>query len=163
LFAAERRRIAMVRFHLMTEDAFEVYKERLIEDYAKTLSKNLRRSLEFTLAASAEQINGLLKEGIYTKDHYVYDVVDALEETVGVLWVNVKPEEQLAFIYDIEMRPEHQGKGYGKATLAELERIMKEKGVSKIGLNVFADNPVAIKLYKGSGYGVTNMNMVKEI
>lgn len=154
----------MVRFHLMTEEAFEMYKERLIEDYAKTLAKNLKRSLEFTLAASSEQINGLLKDGRHTKDHYVYDVVDAAtEEIVGVLWVNVKPEEQRAFIYDIEMRPEHQGKGYGKATLAELERIMKEKGVNKIGLNVFADNPAAIHLYKGSGYAVTNMNMVKEI
>ncbi len=154
----------MVKFRLMSEEAFGTYKERLIEDYAKTLASNLKRSLEHTRIASAEQINGLLKDGRHTKDHYVYEVVDAAsEDVVGVLWVNIKQEEQRAFIFDIEMKKEQQGKGYGKAALTELERLMKEMSVTKIGLNVFADNPVAISLYQKAGYVVTNMNMVKEI
>ncbi len=36
-------------------------------------------------------------------------------------------------------------------------------GVSRIGLNVFADNHVAIGLYQKHGYTTTNFNMQKRI
>lgn len=154
----------MVRFRKMTKDEFGVYKSKLIQSYAETVANNTKRSLEATLIISQQQINGLLKDGVDTKDHYIYNVVAISSgETVGILWVNVRPEDNRAFIFDIEMDLQQQGKGFGKATLTELEVLMKEMKVKQIGLNVFADNTTAFKLYEKSGYKVTNMNMQKEL
>lgn len=154
----------MIELIKMTKEEFEVYKTKLIKSYAETLAKNLKRDIETMLVQSEQQVNGLLKDGIETKEQYLYNVIDAIsKENVGILWVNVKNEDHRAFIFDIEMKKEYQGRGYGKATLCELDRLMKTMGVKQIGLNVFADNPNALRLYEKSGYVVTNMNMVKEI
>ena len=154
----------MIKFRKMIKEEFEIYKSKLIQSYAETMANNTKRSLEATLAISEQQINGLLKDGVDTKNHYVYNVVAIVSgETVGILWVNVRPEDNRAFIFDIEIDKQYQGKGYGKATLAELEVLMKEMKVNQIGLNVFADNTTAFKLYEKSGYIVTNMNMQKEL
>lgn len=154
----------MIKFSKMTKEEFETYKAKLIKSYAETLANNMRRSLEAAMVMSKQQIEGLLKDGVDTKDHYVFNVLDKVSgEKVGILWVNVKSEEKRAFIFDIEIMSEHQGKGYGKATLKELEVFVKEMGIKQIGLNVFADNTTAKTLYEKSGYAVTNMNMVKDL
>lgn len=154
----------MIKFSKMTKEEFEIYRAKLIKSYAATLANNMRRSLEAAMVMSEQQIEGLLKDGVDTKDHYVFNVVDNVSsEKVGILWVNIKPEEKRSFIFDIEIMSQHQGKGYGKATLNELEVFMKEMGIKQIGLNVFADNTIAKALYEKSGYAVTNMNMVKDI
>ncbi|MGB7605052.1 MAG: GNAT family N-acetyltransferase [Lutisporaceae bacterium] len=154
----------MIKFSKMTKEEFGIYRAKLIKSYAATLANNMRRSLEAAMVMSEQQIEGLLKDGVDTKDHYVFNVVDNVSsEKVGILWVNIKPEEKRSFIFDIEIMSEHQGKGYGKATLKELEVFMKEMGIKQIGLNVFADNTMAKALYEKLGYAVTNMNMVKDL
>lgn len=154
----------MVKFNKMTTEEFEVYKAKLIKSYAETIAKNMRRSMELALASSDQQINSLLKDGTETKNHYIFNVVDnETNENVGILWVMANVEENRAFIFDIEMYEEHQGKGYGKATLKELDDFVLGMGIRQIGLNVFADNTTAKALYDKSGYVVTNMNMVKEL
>jgi len=154
----------MIKFSKMTKEEFEIYEAKLIKSYAETLVNNMRRSLEAAMVMSEQQIKGLLKDGADTKNHYVFNVVDNLsDEKIGVLWINIKPEEQRSFIFDIEIMSEHQGKGYGKATLKNLEVFMKEMEIKQIGLNVFADNIIAKGLYEKLGYTVTNMNMVKDI
>ncbi len=154
----------MIKFSKMTKEEFEIYEAKLIKSYAETIANNMRRSLEAAMVMSEQQIKDLLKDGADTKNHYVFNVVDNLsDEKIGFLWVNIKPEEQRSFIFDIEIMLEHQGKGYGKATLKNLEVFMKEMEIKQIGLNVFADNTMAKALYEKSGYAVTNMNMVKDI
>ncbi len=44
-----------------------------------------------------------------------------------------------------------------------MEDELRRMGVSRIGLNVFANNHVAIGLYQKHGYITTNMNMQKHI
>lgn len=154
----------MVRFNKMTKEEFEIFKAKLIKSYAETISKNMRRSPELALAASEQQINSLLKDGIETKNHYLFNVADQnTKENVGILWVMANVDEDKAFIFDIEMNKEYQGKGYGKETLKELDDFVRGMGIRHIGLNVFADNTTAKALYDKSGYVVTNMNMVKEL
>jgi len=68
-----------------------------------------------------------------------------------------------AWLYDIEIAPEQRGKGYGRGLLAALERQLASLRVESLGLNVFADNPVARRLYESSGYDVTTQNMTKTL
>ena len=68
-----------------------------------------------------------------------------------------------AWIYDIEVNPEHQGKGYGRALLHAAEQQAAQHGSKAIGLNVFGTNTVARRLYESSGDQITSMNMRKEL
>lgn len=154
----------MVKFNKMAPKEFETYKANLIKSYAETIARNMRRSMEASLKSSEQQINSLLKDGLDTMNHFLFNVVDqSTNENVGILWVMANVEENKAFIFDIIIDERYQGKGYGKATLKELDNFAMGMGIRHIGLNVFADNPTAKALYEKSGYVVTNMNMVKEL
>jgi ribosomal protein S18 acetylase RimI-like enzyme len=85
-------------------------------------------------------------------------------ESVGLVWVALdRPRAGEAWIYDIQVNPEHRGKGYGHALLEAAEQEAARHGSQAIGLNVFGTNAVARRLYESSGYQVTAMNMRKEL
>ena len=85
-------------------------------------------------------------------------------DTVGLVWVALdRPRPGEAWIYDIEVNPEHRGKGYGRALLVAAEQEAAKHGSKAIGLNVFGANAVARTLYESSGYQITSMNMRKEL
>jgi hypothetical protein len=44
---------------------------------------------------------------------------------------------RVAWIFDIDVAPEHRGRGYGRALLQAAEREVEQRGVKSIGLNVF--------------------------
>ncbi|WP_081829215.1 N-acetyltransferase [Geomicrobium sp. JCM 19037] len=67
------------------------------------------------------------------------------------------------FIYDISLSPEHQGKGWGKQTMQEVERLATKMGISRLGLQVFGHNDVARRLYEKLDYEETNIIMKKDI
>src|SRR5207248_9610914 len=50
------------------------------------------------------------------------------------------------WIYYLGVAPEHQGKGFGRAIMAEAERILREAGCPKINLHVRSTNHAAIGL-----------------
>jgi len=52
----------------------------------------------------------------------------------------------------LDLRPGYRGKGMGKALLKYLHQFLKEKGFSRIVLEVAVDNAPAIKLYQKMGY-----------
>lgn len=55
-------------------------------------------------------------------------------------------------IHDLAVRPEHRGKGVGRALLSEVERAARALGCSKITLEVHRDNAGAIAAYHASGF-----------
>ncbi len=50
-----------------------------------------------------------------------------------------------------------QGRGYGRAMMAELERLARERGASEIRLRVHPENERARRLYEGCGYHEAGM------
>jgi len=68
-----------------------------------------------------------------------------------------------AWIYDISIDEEHRGKGYGRALLNGLEQVAREHGLESIGLNVFAGNDYARRLYERAGYEPTSIHMSKRL
>ena len=73
------------------------------------------------------------------------------------------PDSQTCFIWDIEVRVEARGQGYGRAALLALEQLALDLGYDAIGLHVFGANTVARELYLTSGYIETDVSMVKAI
>jgi ribosomal protein S18 acetylase RimI-like enzyme len=55
-------------------------------------------------------------------------------------------------IHDLAVSPEHRGLGISQLLLTKIEAIAKQKGASKITLEVLSGNDVAINAYKKFGF-----------
>jgi GNAT superfamily N-acetyltransferase len=153
----------VVTLRPMTEAEYAPYIEYLREDYAQERATSGETPIEEERANSNKQIDELVPQGLATPNHYFWTVTDKQGTGIGSLWVHVDPAKSRAFIYDIALRPEHRGKGYGRQTLEVLESTMRPMGVRRIGLNVFGKNTVARHLYDTAGYYVIATAMQKDI
>ena len=55
------------------------------------------------------------------------------------------------YLEDLYVRPEHRGKGFGRALLAHLARLAKRRGCGRLEWCVLDWNEPAIKFYKSLG------------
>ncbi|MFJ1934416.1 GNAT family N-acetyltransferase [Kitasatospora sp. NPDC088160] len=86
---------------------------------------------------------------------------DGEAEPLGSLWVDFHRRDlpnggPLAWVMTVEVSPAHRGRGHGRTLMLLAERECLAAGVRDLGLNVFAGNEVAIRLYASLGYRVTN-------
>jgi ribosomal protein S18 acetylase RimI-like enzyme len=54
----------------------------------------------------------------------------------------------------LAVAPDDRRAGHGRALMAEIERLLLERGCPKINLQVRADNPEALGFYRALGYEV---------
>jgi len=64
-------------------------------------------------------------------------------------------------LYNIIIKPEYRGKGYGKMTMLALEELGKTMGFNEIDLHVYSWNETAVNLYKGLGFETKSYMMRK--
>lgn len=86
-------------------------------------------------------------------------------EPVGRAWAGLdhpRGTPDTAFLYDIEVLEDLRGQGLGADLLEAVEAAVRAEGVPSLELNVFGNNPAAIKLYTSAGYAVTSMVMRKD-
>ena len=143
----------MIALRPMTQEEYEPYMRFLREDYARERAKSSDTPIEEERIESDRQIANLLPDGLQSAGHHLWSVVEAVDgEVVGTLWVFVDDGKQRAFIYDIAIQKAQRGKGYGRRALELLEDKLRPLGVTRIALNVFAQNSVARHLYEKQGY-----------
>ena len=148
----------------ITVAEFENYRARLVPGYAAEHVRAGDWTADEAEALAAGQVNDLLPEGPDSPGMLLLVVSTSGGEPVGMVWVALdQPRPGEAWIYDIEVNPEHQGKGYGGALLHAAEQQAAQHGSKAIGLNVFGTNTIARRLYDSSGYQITSMNMRKEL
>ncbi len=94
----------------------------------------------------------------------VFEVMDG-DAVVGALWLGpVSPERPAEWwVFDVEIAAAHRGQGYGRAAMTLGEGEARQRGATKLGLNVFAHNAVAHGLYSSLGYEPTAINMSKPL
>jgi len=56
------------------------------------------------------------------------------------------------WLYYLAVLPEHQRAGYGRAIVAEAERLLRIEGCPKINLQVRTSNPDVIDFYRQIGF-----------
>ena len=73
---------------------------------------------------------------------------------IGWVWLSLPgtARPSMAWISNIEVEPEFRSRGYARSILEAIEEEARKLGVTRIGLNVFADNHPAIHLYERLGY-----------
>ena len=154
----------MIQLRDMTEAEFATFQDWLIEDYAHDIMRNYQIALDEARGSSQQQITKLLPQGRATANQWLFTVVpDTSESSVGYLWCQVEPEQQRAFICEIQIFETYRGHGYGSAALLQLETLLRAQSIRRIGLHVFGDNTRAQTLYQKIGYRVTGLEMQKEL
>ncbi|WP_327357426.1 GNAT family N-acetyltransferase [Streptomyces sp. NBC_01304] len=88
--------------------------------------------------------NGLRTPGV------VFRVLEHAGAAVGTLWVSMRDDG--AYVYDVLVGEEHRGRGHGRTLMLLAETEARTGGADRIGLNVFAGNTPALRLYESLGY-----------
>ena len=63
--------------------------------------------------------------------------------------------ENFCIIHRLCVNPKFQNQGIAKNTLIYIEESLKKSGVESIRLDVFSENPFALRLYENAGYQQT--------
>lgn len=87
--------------------------------------------------------------------------------TVACLWMGVAIDQttggRYPHIFLLYVRPEHRRRGIGATLMQQVESWAQARGDSQIGLQVFAHNQPALKLYEKLGYQTQSLWMIKPI
>ena len=148
----------------MTATEFEALRSRTIREYAAAHVAAGNWTAEAAENRAADQTDQLLPQGVDTPGVLMLVAETSEGEAVGHLWLALERQPGDgggAWIYDIEILPEHRGRGYGRALLGAAEEAAARRGVDSIGLNVFGTNLVARELYQSAGYTVATMQLRK--
>lgn len=149
----------------MSDTEFAAWTRETIPIYAKEKVASGAWLEAEALEKSRAELAGLLPDGMSTKDNFLYAVIAEDGTRVGMLWFAAKDRagSRIAYIYNIEIHPEHQRQGHAQRALEALEQEVQRLSLSGIALHVFGHNTAAQALYAKLGYVPTNINMFKAI
>jgi len=154
----------MITLQAMTEEEFKSFRVWLVEDYANDLVSNHHLSIDEARIDAAEAIDRMLTKGLETPNHSLSNILfhnDSGRLRAGYLWTEINEDKKQCFIAEIYLHPEFRGRGLGRYVLEDLETHLRQRGITRIGLHVFANNQAASQLYTKMGYQVTGLHMLK--
>jgi ribosomal protein S18 acetylase RimI-like enzyme len=146
----------------MAPEDYEPFIQQAVREYAE---ENVRagRSVESEgLAQARKEFSFVLPAGRETPGHYFYTILSSPPETkVGVLWLGIEPRG--GFVYDLLVYEPFRRRGYAEAAMRLVEKVAREKGARRIGLQVFGENRGARALYAKLGYTESAVMMTKPL
>jgi ribosomal protein S18 acetylase RimI-like enzyme len=159
------RPLRAVRLRAMTRDEFAEYLDWVVDDYAGELERNGKATGDAAVAASRASFDGLLPDGVETEGQTLLIAEDEDEvRRVGLLWFGPSTDDaSMAWIYDITVDEDRRGEGWGRAIMRAFEGEARSRGYTRAGLNVYADNQVARRLYESLGYAETARQLHKSL
>ncbi|MFJ4471259.1 GNAT family N-acetyltransferase [Streptomyces sp. NPDC089424] len=143
----------------MTETDFARWLEHEAQRYARTWQERGVTEAEARAKARSDH-ERLLPDGAATPD-MLFSVLEQDGTRVGVLWLAL--QEDKACVYDVETDAAHRGRGHGRALMLLAERQTIAAGRHVLGLNVFAGNTPAERLYDSLGYTTTRHTLYKNL
>jgi len=149
----------------ITNEEYELWLAKVIPSYAADKVTTGKWTEETALELSRKEYATLLPQGKDTPDNHMFAVLEDAGTQVGTLWFAVKDrgKDRVAYVFDIEIMPEHRRQGYGRRAFEALEVEVKKLGLSGIALHVFGHNLAGQALYAKLGYVPTNISMYKPL
>ncbi|WCN06398.1 GNAT family N-acetyltransferase [Streptomyces sp. M92] len=143
----------------MTADEFATWHAHQSQQYARTwIERGVPEDEAYAKARRDHEL--LLPQGQDT-ENMLFSVVEHEGTRVGVLWLALR--EDHAFVFDVETDAAHRGRGHGRTLMALAEAQAVDAGRRLIGLNVFAGNTAAERLYESLGYETTRFYCSKPL
>ena len=155
-----------IRTRPMTSIEFDSLRERMVREYAAEHVAAGDWAPETAEARAAEETDRLLPHGVSTPGVRILMAETLDGDPIGHLWLALERQPGVgggAWIYDIEILPDFRGRGFGRALLAAAEAEAASHGVDSIGLNVFGSNVIARSLYESAEYGISSMQLRKQL
>ncbi|WP_432119890.1 GNAT family N-acetyltransferase [Streptomyces sp. bgisy032] len=143
----------------MTEAEYGPWLARGREEYARSWTERGVPEAE-ALAKSERDHAALLPEDLGTPGMFI-SVVEHRGTPVGTLWLAVR--ENGGFVYKVETDAGHRGRGHGRTLMLLAEGQTIAEGGRTLGLNVFAGNTPAERLYASLGYRTTQHALYKPL
>ncbi|ARZ71068.1 acetyltransferase [Streptomyces albireticuli] len=151
----------------MTADEFTAWERHAKEAYAQDWARRGVPPEQARAKAEADH-RGALPDGLATPGALL-SVLTHAGEPVGTLWVTLRaasdadPGDPGAYVYDIEVAEAHRGHGHGRSLMLLAEGQALRAGETRLGLNVFAGNTPALRLYESLGYRPTEFHLYKAL
>ena len=149
----------------MTAAEFAVFRAETAREYAAQKVEAGEYVPDGAAERALKDMDALLPDGVDTQGMF-FLVAEAGGDVVGRVWVTLQHPSSppdTAWIYAIDVLPEHRGKGYSRALLTAAEQETARCGVPFLGLNVFGANETARRLYESAGYEIKSIQMRKEL
>ncbi|MFJ5262812.1 GNAT family N-acetyltransferase [Streptomyces sp. NPDC088387] len=143
----------------MTEAEFGPWVESAIAEYALSWTQR-GVSEEEARRKSVRDHERLLPQGRAT-ENTLLSILEHEGTPVGMLWLAI--QEDRAFVYRVEADEAHRGRGHGRALMLLAEAQALAAGRPAVGLNVFAGNTPAERLYESLGYVPTGHFLYKSL
>ncbi|MFG2575328.1 GNAT family N-acetyltransferase [Streptomyces sp. NPDC048481] len=143
----------------MSDAEFGPWRERALVAYAQDWAERGVPEDE-ALAKSRRDHERLLPQGLATPDTLI-SVLEHDGEPVGLLWLSFTGDR--AFVFDVETDEAHRGRGHGRSLMLLAEAQAIGNGKKVLGLNVFAGNTPAERLYDSLGYVPVGYSMYKNL
>lgn len=156
----------MVQLVPMTDADLQAFLAQAIDDYANEHIRGGRWTPDEAYAESAREFAELLPDGVQSPDQFLYMIhADSVDEPVGVLWFarRTRGGKGSAFIYEVQVFPQFQRRGYAQQAFEALEPLARSLGLESISLHVFGHNHAARALYEKLGFSPTNIMMNKPL
>jgi len=155
----------MTRLRPLTSQEIAEYAGHLRTKYAAELREHLFLDEAAANARADRTANDTFPDGSVAAGHWLFVVEDGEGTRVGVLWLGdpVDGDPDTLWVYDIEIDPDHRGRGLGRDTMLLAEAEARRLGRNRIKLNVFARNAVARALYLSLGFEEMNVQMSKAV
>ena len=113
-----------------------------------------RRWLAMTEAPPVDRIEAFLRNGTGRGDAQFVAVEEATDEEVG--WCDVTPGDRPGVTHvgrlGMGVVAAHRGMGLGRRLLDATLAAAWETGLTRIELEVYADNAAAVRLYESAGF-----------
>ena len=155
----------MTRLRPLLQDEIADYVPRLTMTYAAELTEHLFLNAEPAAARATRSATDAFPAGEASAGNWLFAVEDGEGTRVGVLWLGdpFDGEPDSLWVYDIEIDPEHRGRGLGRDAMLLAEEEARRLGRQRIKLNVFARNAVARALYLSLGFEEMSIQMSKPV
>ena len=153
-----------VRLRPITAEEFPAFVAASKAGYAHDIEVHGGQTRQAAQEKADADFPAVLPQGMATPGHSIF-IVEADGASVGRLWLAERPlgGRRVLFVYDVSIEPEHQGRGYGRATMTLAEEEARARGIGRIELNVFGGNDVARGLYRSLGYVEISAQMAKDL
>jgi GNAT superfamily N-acetyltransferase len=153
------------RLRRLSDEEVAAYVPHLQGMYAAELAEHLFLDPEAAAARAERSARDAFPDAVPAPGHWLFAVEDGEGTRVGILWLGdpVDGETDTLWVYDIEIEPDHRGRGLGRDTMLLAEAEARRLGRNRIKLNVFARNAVARALYLSLGFEEMSVQMSKAI
>ncbi|MFI1506331.1 GNAT family N-acetyltransferase [Streptomyces sp. NPDC020597] len=143
----------------MTEAEYDAWQRHALADYARDWQERGVPEAE-ALAKARRDHERELPQGRATPNMR-FSVLEHDGVPVGRLWLALAGDK--AFVFDVEADEAFRGRGHGRSLMLLAETQAFDAGIRVLGLNVFAGNTPAERLYESLGYVPVGYSMYKAL